>query len=88
MTFAVLLTPRAAKSLRKLRHSEGRRIQKALAELAQNPGAGEQLKPSRFWKVRADDYRAIFEIDRSSGQIIVLFIGQRKNIYDEFFRLA
>jgi len=34
------------------------------------------------------DYRVIYEIDKSSGKIIVLFIGHRKNVYDEFSRLA
>ena len=88
MTLSVLLTPRAARSIRKLERSVGARIQKSLAELAQNPEAGEQLRPSKFWKIRVGDYRAIYEIDRSYNRIIVLFIGHRKNVYDEFFRLA
>ena len=88
MTFSVLLAPRAAKSLRRLERSEGRRIQKTLAELAQNPESGEQLKPLRFWRIRAGDYRAVYEIDRSSHRVIVLFVGHRMNVYDEFHRLA
>ncbi|HXW94149.1 MAG TPA: type II toxin-antitoxin system RelE/ParE family toxin [Nitrososphaerales archaeon] len=88
MTLSVLLTPRAAKSIRKLERSVGGRIQKSLAELAQNPESGEQLRPSKFWKTRVGDYRAIYEIDRSNGRVIVLFIGHRKNVYDEFSRLV
>ncbi len=88
MTFSVLLTPRAARSLRKLERSVGKRIQKSLDELAQNPESGEQLRPSKFWKIRLGDYRAIYEIERSQRQVIVLFVGHRKNVYDEFFRLA
>ncbi len=46
------------------------------------------MKPSRFWKIRVGDYRAIYEIEGSEHQVIVLFVGHRKNVYDEFFRLA
>jgi len=88
LTFSVLLTSRAARSIRKLERSVGARIQESLAELAQNPETGEQLRPSKFWKIRVGDYRAIYEIDRSNNWVIVLFIGHRKNVYDEFFRLA
>lgn len=88
MTFAVLLTPKAAKSLRKIERTVGTRIQRSLAELANDPEAGEQLKPSRFWRIRVGDYRAIYEIERSRHQVIVLFVGHRKSVYDEFFRLA
>ena len=87
MTYSVLLTPKAAKSLKKIERAVGTRMQRSLAELAKNPEAGEQLKPSRFRKVRVGDYRAIYEIDRPQHQVIVLFVGRRKTVYDEFFRL-
>ncbi len=88
MTFSVLLTPKAARSLKKLQRSVGRRIAESLKQLEQSPEAGEQLRPSRFWKIRVGDYRAICEIDRSSNSVIVLFIGHRRNVYDEFSRLV
>ncbi len=88
MTFSVLLTPRAARSLKKLQRSVGRRIAESLKQLEQTPEGGEQLKPSQFWKIRVGDYRAIYEIDRSSNRIIVLFVGHRKSVYDEFSRLV
>ncbi len=88
MTFSVLLTPKAARSLKKLQRSVGRRVAESLRQLEQSPEGGEQLRPSRFWKIRVGDYRAIYEIDRSSNRIIVLFVGHRKNVYDEFSRLV
>ena len=88
MTFAVLLTPRAAKSLRKLQRSIGARVIQALKLLETSPETGEQLRPSEFWKVRVGDYRVIYEIDRTSNRVIILFVGHRKNVYDEFSRLA
>ncbi len=58
-----------------------------MKELEESPEIGEQLKPSRFWKLRAGDYRMIYEIDKASNRVIVLFVGHRKNVYDEFSRL-
>jgi len=88
LTFTVLLTPKAAKSLRKLQRSVGPRVAEALRILERSPEAGEQLKPSRFWRTRVGDYRVVYEIDRSSNRVIVLFVGHRKNVYDEFSRLV
>jgi mRNA-degrading endonuclease RelE of RelBE toxin-antitoxin system len=45
------------------------------------------LKPSDFWSLRIGDYRAIFEIDRAKEQVIVLFIGYRKKVYDDFSKM-
>jgi mRNA interferase RelE/StbE len=88
LTFSVLISPKAARSPRKLQRSVGRRIVELLKELEQSPETGEQLKPSRFWKIRVGDYRVIYEIDRPSNNVIVLFIGHRKNVYDDFSRLV
>ena len=87
MTFEVLLGPKAAWALKKLHPSVRRRAVELMKELSRMPEKGEQLKPSRFLKVRVGDYRIIYEIDRSSSRVVVLFIGHRKNVYDEFSRL-
>ena len=88
MTFSVLLTPRAAKSMKKFQRKVGPRMGEALRILERSPETGEQLRPSRFWKIRVGDFRIIYEIDGSSNRVIVLFVGHRKNVYDEFSRLA
>ncbi len=59
----------------------------SMKELEESPEVGEQLRPSRFWRVRVGDYRVIYEIDRTSGRVIVLFVDHRKSLYDEFSRL-
>jgi mRNA interferase RelE/StbE len=88
LTFAVLLSPKAAKLLKKLQRSAGPRIAQSLKLLERSPELGEQLKPSRFRKVRIGDYRVIYEVDRVSNRVIVLFIGHRKNVYDDFSKLV
>jgi mRNA-degrading endonuclease RelE of RelBE toxin-antitoxin system len=60
----------------------------SMKTLEQSPEIGDQLKPSRFWKIRVGDYRVIYEIDRETKRIIVLHVGHRKKVYDEFSRLV
>ena len=64
------------------------RIRLALAELQDSPESkGERLHPSEFWKIRIGDYRAIFQIDRLNKSIIVIFLGHRSKVYDDFERM-
>lgn len=83
----MLLDPRATKALRKLDEVNKSRIKKALGELAGDPyEAGEPLHPSDYWKIRGD-YRAIFKIYSDKKEVKVLFIGHRKNVYDDFTKI-
>lgn len=88
MTFKVLLDPRAAKALRKLDETKKARIKKALGELAGDPYKTEEpLHPSDYRKIRAGDYRAIYEIYSVKKEGRVLFIGHRKNVYDDLTKV-
>ena len=88
MSFAVLLHPKAAEELEKLEGATKARIVERLRDLKDNPErAGKLLKPSNFRRLRVGDYRAIYEIDRAKRQVIVLFVGHRKRVYDDFSRL-
>ena len=84
----MFLHPKAAKALEKLDANTKARIKEALKELAGNPEkVGKQLKLSDFWSLRIGDYRAIYEIDRNKNQVVVIFIGHRKNVYDDFTKV-
>jgi mRNA-degrading endonuclease RelE of RelBE toxin-antitoxin system len=48
---------------------------------------GKQLKLSDFWSLRIGDYRAIYEIDREKNQVVIIFIGHQKNVYDDFSKM-
>ena len=87
MSFAVLLHPRAARSLKKLHSSIRSRILESVKELERTPEKGDQMKPSQFRRLRVGDYRVIYEIDMQSKRVIVLYMGHRKNVYDDFTRL-
>ncbi len=86
--YNVLLRPKAAKALQKIDNKNQQRIKQALRELTLDPyKAGEQLNPAQFWKIRTGDYRAIYEIHQDQKQVIVIFIGHRKNVYDDFSKI-
>ena len=87
MSFAVLLHPRAARSLKKLHSSIRSRILESVKEPERTPDKGDQMKPSQFRRLRVGDYRVIYEIDMQSKRVIELYMGHRKNVYDDFTRL-
>jgi len=82
------LEPKAAKALKKLDDTNRARMKKALGEVAVDPWkAGKPLHPSNFWGVRSGDYRAVYEIDPDKNRVVVLFIGHRKKVYDDFSKM-
>jgi len=88
VTYVVLLHPKAAKELEKLEKPTRLRMIDKLKELCGNPErAGKILKHSDFWSLRAGDYRAIYEIDRKEKRVVILYIGHRSKVYDDFSKM-
>ena len=88
MPFTVLLHPKAATTLRKIEETMKSRIKEKLRELKEKPEkVGKPLKYSDFWSLRVGDYRAIYEINREKNQVIILFIGHRKKVYNDFSKI-
>jgi mRNA interferase RelE/StbE len=82
------LHPKAGCLLKKADPSLRKTIREDLVGLANSlEEKGEHLIHSPFWRLRVGDYRAIYEIDRQHGRVVVLFIGHRRYVYDEFSRL-
>ena len=88
MTFSVLLHPKAADELNKIKEPVRQRIRERLKELRIDPEAsGKRLRYTDFWSTRIGDYLAIYEIKRDRGQVVVLYVGHRRNVYDDFSRI-
>ena len=88
MTFTVLLHPKAARELDRLENQTKRRVRENLKELRNNPDKiGKRLRPSDFWSLRIGDYRSIYEIDSAERQVIILFVGHRSKVYDDFSKI-
>lgn len=87
MAYKVFLHPKANSFLENADDRLQERIRKKLHTLSHRPEKGEKLKHSDFWRLRIGDYRAIYEIDRNNHQVIVLYIGHRREVYGDFSRL-
>ncbi len=87
MGFRVFLHPKAKRFVEKRDKTTKEILKNKLAELEKSPREGKHLKHSKFWSLRIGDYRAIYEIDKKSKRVIVLFVGHRKNVYDDFSKL-
>lgn len=88
MTWTIELDPAVEKDLNKLDSQQAKRILRFLfervAHLEDPRSIGEALKGSRFntlWKYRVGDYRIISSIEDNVAQILVVKIGDRKEVY-------
>ena len=88
MAWKIDLAPDAARELGKLDPQIARRIVKFLKErvsVLEDPRSiGEALKGSAlgdFWKYRVGDYRIISSIQDSTVTILVVRIGNRREVY-------
>ena len=88
MAWRIEFDPGAEKELRKLGREPARRIVRFLADriaLLDDPRSiGEALQGSKlgdFWKYRVGDYRIIADIQDGLLLILVVRIGNRREIY-------
>ncbi len=88
MKYKIFLHPKVAEFLKNLNSSLRIMIKNRLKELGESPEKkGQRLRYSSFYRLRIGDYRAIYEIIKEEGKFIVLFIGHRRTVYDDFSRI-
>ncbi|BCA81111.1 type II toxin-antitoxin system RelE/ParE family toxin [Desulfuromonas sp. AOP6] len=88
MSWNIEFDPAAARELRKLDRQVARRLlhflSDRIAHLDDPRSLGEALKGSRFgdfWKYRVGDYRIIASIQDKKFLILVVRIGNRRDVY-------
>lgn len=88
MAWKVELDPAAERELGKIDQQSARRILAFLhgrvAQLDDPRSIGEALKGSKlgaFWKYRVGDYRIVASIEDGALRILVVRIGNRKEVY-------
>lgn len=87
MPFEILFHPKSVDFLKKLDGRAKEAIKKKIAELRSYPERGKHLRYVPLWSLRVGDYRVIYEIKKDNEQVIVLFVGHRKDVYDDFSKL-
>lgn len=85
MSYRVEVAPAAVRQLRKLDRVAQRRVQAAIELLAEQPrpnGAKQLAGGDGEWRVRTGDYRIIYEIHDKVLHVLVVAVGQRRDIYE------
>ena len=84
MAYTIKFRPAVEKNLRTLPRRELLRIKRKIEALAENlpdPATTKMKGGNNFHKIRAGDYRIIYEIHEDALVILVVKIGHRKDIY-------
>ena len=83
MTYRVEVRPAALKALRKVDPADARRIQGAIALLAQDPRppGARALQGRPGLRVRVGDYRIVYTIQDDVLLVIVVTRGHRSEVY-------
>ena len=84
MAYTIKFRPAVEKNLRTLPQKELIRIKRKIDALAENlpdPTITKMKGNNNFHKIRAGDYRIIYEIDARAKNIIVMRIRHRKDVY-------
>ena len=83
MSYEVRLLSRAEKQLQSLDSLPYQSVKKEIYSLRENPRPPgcRKLTNQPGWRVRAGDYRIVYEIDDKSRVVTVLNVGHRKEIY-------
>ncbi len=78
------MRPAVVRALRKLDPPVARRLQAAIALLAEDPRppASRPLRGRSAWRVRVGDYRVIYTIEDDVLLIVVVTLGHRRDTYD------
>jgi len=83
-------TPEAAQRIRKLHPQIKQEIRDAIRSLLESPLSGHALQHEltgfRFYRLRS--YRIIYRLNDHSQTLDVIFVGQRRNVYEEFRELV
>jgi mRNA interferase RelE/StbE len=85
MTYRIELSPSALRQLRRLDGAARRRVQAAVELLGQDSrpaGAKKLVGGQGEWRVRTGDHRIVYEINDGVLLVLVLAVGQRREIYE------
>jgi len=82
--YRIELRPAAVQALRKLDPDVRRRIQGAIALLAQDPRApaSRPLRGGPGYRVRVGSYRIIYTVVDDVLLVVVVALGHRRDVYD------
>ena len=83
MTYKISIRRKAQKQLAKIPFGDYKKVKTAIQDLAHDPRppGSKKLKGRPGWRIRQGNFRVIYEIQDEQLIILVLDIGDRKDIY-------
>jgi mRNA interferase RelE/StbE len=84
MTYSILLAPPAERQLKALAQPIRERIVKRLRTLKENPrppGVKKLAGEENLYRIREGDYRILYTIEDKELIVLVVKIGDRKEVY-------
>jgi addiction module RelE/StbE family toxin len=84
--FKMRFTPEASRLLAKIHPENKKMIRDSLNGLKENPYIGNQLRGelSGFRSLKIKRYRVIYSIHEDENFIDILYVGHRREIYEQF----
>jgi mRNA interferase RelE/StbE len=85
MAYRIDLTPAAARQFRKLPPNQKERIRSRIDRLGADPrpsGCEKIAGANSLFRIRVGDYRIIYEVQDDVLVVIVVLIGNRRDVYD------
>ncbi|MEO5333512.1 MAG: type II toxin-antitoxin system RelE/ParE family toxin [Magnetococcus sp. YQC-5] len=84
MSYSVIITSHAQRQIRKLATPIQMRILQAIRQLETIPrpdGCVKMTNMEHLWRIREGDYRVLYRIQDQNLLVLVLEIGNRREIY-------
>jgi mRNA interferase RelE/StbE len=81
--YRILIERVAQKNLSKIPQPHRGRLIDAIRNLADTPRPSgvKKLSGRNAWRIRAGNYRVIYEIDDKESTLLVVTLGDRKDVY-------
>ena len=83
-SYNIRLQPSVEKDVRRIGESDLRRIFERIEALSSDPfprGVIKLTGAEGLYRVRAGNYRIVYEVEHSSSQIIVHYVRHRRDVY-------
>lgn len=85
-TYSIRFTPEAARLLSTLHPDNKKLIKAALQDLKENPYLGDELQEElvNYRSLKPKRYRVIYSVDDESRTTSILYVGHRRDVYENF----
>jgi mRNA interferase RelE/StbE len=84
MAYAIQFKPAALRQFEKVSREVQKRIAASIVDLHDNPfppGCKKLAGVPDTWRIRAGDYRVVYQVQRGILLVLVLAVGHRRDVY-------